>query len=104
MGQMVQAVRAVAVGKPYIDADRVMAVALHRVSGASDDPLHALSAREFQLFRLFADGHTVAEIAEQLSLSPKTVGVHYTNIMKKLKLQNASQLVRLAIRSKVIEP
>lgn len=104
MGQMVTAVRAVAVGKPYIDAEQAMAIAVRRVSNPGGDPLQVLSPREFQLFRLFAEGQTNGEIASHLSLSPKTVGVHYTNIMKKLKLQNASQLVRLAIRCKVIEP
>ncbi|MDD5297139.1 MAG: response regulator transcription factor [Rhodocyclaceae bacterium] len=103
MGQMVEAVRTVACGNPFIDPERVLEVAVRQVAHGGDDPLRVLSSREFQLFRLFAEGQTVAEIAEDLSISPKTVGVHYTNIMKKLRLQNAAQLVRLAIRSKVIQ-
>jgi len=103
IGQMVAAVRAVANGKPYIDQDMVMEVAAHQATGAGDDPLRVLSPREFQLFRLFAEGQTAGEIAGSLSLSPKTVGVHYTSIMKKLRLQNAAQLVRLAIRCNVIQ-
>jgi two-component system invasion response regulator UvrY len=103
MGQMVAAVRAVASGKPFIDADRVTEVAVRQVVVAGDDPLRVLSTREFQLFRLFAEGQAVTEIAADLSLSPKTVGVHYTKIMKKLRLQNAAQLVRLAIRCNVIQ-
>jgi two-component system invasion response regulator UvrY len=103
MGQMVAAVRAVADGKPYIDQDHVMEMAVRRVAGVGDDPLRILSSREFQLFRLFAEGQTAGDIADTLSISPKTAGVHYTNIMKKLRLQNAAQLVRLAIRCKVIE-
>lgn len=103
MGQMVAAVRMVAEGKPYIDQDHVMEVAVRQVAGVAADPLRVLSSREFQLFRLFAEGLPVGDIAETLSISPKTVGVHYTNIMKKLRLQNAAQLVRLAIRCNVIQ-
>lgn len=104
MGQMVAAVRTVADGKPFIEGERAVAMAYRQIAGTTNDPLEVLSPREFQLFKLLAEGQTVSQIAGDLSLSPKTVGVHYTNIMKKLKLQNVTQLVRLAIRSRVIEP
>jgi two-component system, NarL family, invasion response regulator UvrY len=104
MGQMVQAVQQVAKGRMFIDADHVTSLAQHKLSDSTVDPIRVLSAREFQLFKLMAEGHSVSEIAGILSISAKTVGVHHTNIMKKLGLQNASQLVRLAILCNVIEP
>lgn len=104
MGQMVQAVQQVAKGRMYIDADHVTSLAQHKLSDQTADPIRVLSAREFQLFKLLAEGDSVAEIAKKLSISAKTVGVHHTNIMKKLGLHNASQLVRLAILCNVIEP
>jgi two-component system, NarL family, invasion response regulator UvrY len=104
MGQMVQAVQQVATGRMFIDADHVTTLAQHKLSDSTADPIRVLSAREFQLFKLLAEGHSVSEIASILSISAKTVGVHHTNIMKKLGLQNASQLVRLAILCNVIEP
>jgi len=104
MGQMVQAVQQVAKGRMYIDADHVTSLAQHKLSDQTADPIRVLSAREFQLFKLLAEGNSVAEIAAKLSISAKTVGVHHTNIMKKLNLHNASQLVRLAILCNVIEP
>lgn len=104
MGQMVQAVQQVAQGRMYIDADHVTSLAQHKLSDSTTDPVRVLSAREFQLFKLLAEGHSVAEIAEMLSISVKTVGVHHTNIMKKLNISNANQLVRLAILCNVIEP
>jgi two-component system, NarL family, invasion response regulator UvrY len=104
MGQMVQAVQQVAKGRMFIDADHVTSLAQHKLSDSTVDPIRVLSAREFQLFKLLAEGHSVSEIASILSISAKTVGVHHTNIMKKLGLQNASQLVRLAILCNVIEP
>ena len=104
LGQMVQAVRQVKLGRMYIDPEHVSGmVADRQLHDAAMDPLSELSKREFQLFKLMAEGNSISEIAEILSISSKTVGVHHTNIMKKLKLQNATQLVRLAIHCNVIE-
>jgi two-component system invasion response regulator UvrY len=104
MGQMVEAVRKVAQWKPYIDPTHLTEMARNVISGVFAGPLQILSAREFQLFQRFADGQSVAEIAAALCISPKTVGVHHANIMRKLDLQNAAQLVRLAIRCNVVAP
>ena len=102
MEQMVEAVRRVARGEPYIDATHMSAPA-SQTAGAAD-PLRALSKREYQLFRYFAEGQAMGEIAFALGISAKTVGVHHASIMRKLELSNAAQLVRLAIRCKVIAP
>jgi two-component system invasion response regulator UvrY len=101
MGQLAEAIRTVAQGGMFVDAKYVPSL---RVGKTSQDPLQSLSRREFQLFKLLAEGKSVAEIAQALSISPKTAGVHQTSIMKKLGLSNATQLVRLAIRCNVIEP
>ncbi|MBU1690181.1 MAG: response regulator transcription factor [Gammaproteobacteria bacterium] len=101
--QMVEAVRQVAQGKLFVDSKYVPDLMHHRLF-ATDDPLHALSTREFQIFQLLAEGHSVSDIAVMLSISPKTVGVHHAHIMRKLRLQNAAQLVRLAIRCNIVKP
>lgn len=104
LGQIVQAVRLVKQGRMFIDPEHVESTGPHRIfDGTVSDPLRELSNREFQLFKLMAEGTSINDIAQTLSISPKTVGVHHTNIMKKLKLQNNTQLVRLAISCKVIE-
>jgi len=71
---------------------------------ASDEPmpLDRLSNREFDVFRLLAEGHRASEIAEFLNISPKTASVHQTRIMAKLGLSNLAQLARLAIRHDII--
>jgi len=104
MVQMVQAVQQVANGRMFIDAEHVTSLAQHKLSDHTADPTSALSTREFQIFKLLAEGKSVADIAVILSISAKTVGVHHTNIMKKLHLENASQLVRLALLCNLIEP
>lgn len=104
IGQMVAAMRQVARGEPFIEAEQAMGMALQKQSAFPDDPLGALSTREFQIFKMLAEGHAISEIAGILSISPKTVGVHHANIMRKLRLQNTTQIVLLAIRNNIIEP
>lgn len=102
MGQMLDAVRRVARGEMYLEAGSAVDIISKQLFNSDEDDLQALSLREFQLFQMLAEGHSVNEIADMLSLSPKTVGVHHANIKKKLNLKNDAQLVRLAIRCNVI--
>lgn len=103
-GQMAEAVRSVAQGKTFVDPAHFTNIISQQLFGTVEDPLLALSQREFQIFQLLAEGLSVNDIAASLSISPKTVGVHHASIMKKLELHNPTQLVRLAIRCNVIKP
>ena len=60
--------------------------------------LPALSRKENEVLRLIADGHSNARIAERLALSPKTVDTHRQNIMKKLAVHSAPELIRKAMQ------
>lgn len=100
--QLMEAIRQVARGRVYIDPTCVMDLAANQINKTSD-PLSILTPREFEIFRLLADGMTTGKIAETISISAKTVGVHHANIMRKLNLENGAQLVRLAIRSRIID-
>jgi two-component system response regulator NreC len=62
-------------------------------------PKLSLSAREASILRLLAWGHTNKEIAQQLSISVKTVESHKANGMRKLNLPARSALVRYAVDS-----
>jgi two-component system, NarL family, invasion response regulator UvrY len=100
--EMLKAVQQVAQGKMCIDPAIAQQIAMQKLTG-SDNLLDVLSQREFEVFRLLAEGKTVNEIAEILSLSPKTVGTHHTNIKQKLDVSNSAELARLAIRSGLLE-
>lgn len=63
----------------------------------------ALSPREQQVMRLLAQGEPTKEIAEKLSISPKTVANHRANIMTKLNIHNSAGLVRYAARLGLLE-
>jgi two-component system response regulator NreC len=66
--------------------------------------LDGLTPREYEVLTLLADGASNAEIAEQLSISPKTVARHRENIMGKLNLHSRAELVKYAIRKGIIQP
>jgi two-component system response regulator NreC len=63
-----------------------------------------LTPREQQVLLHLAEGETNAEIAEKLSISPKTVARHRENIMNKLELHSRTELVKYAIRKGIIRP
>ncbi|GGK82010.1 response regulator [Amphritea balenae] len=73
--------------------------------GASDSssPFAKLTKREFQIFSCLAQGHPVAQIAEKMFLSPKTVHAHRANIIRKLGINNNSELVHIAIRHNIVQ-
>lgn len=66
------------------------------------DPYEQLTLREKEVLRLLAEGHTAREIAAILVISPKTVDSHRTRLMGKLDLHNRAELVRYALRKKII--
>jgi DNA-binding NarL/FixJ family response regulator len=66
--------------------------------------LRILTPREVEMLRLVAEGRTNQEIADQLTLSIKTVQTHRANVMEKLDLRDITHLVRFAIRHGLITP
>ena len=100
---MVDAVRQVAQGELYIGQE--MTPFLVKRTVCTDSQLIAnLSPREFEVFRLRAEGKSVNEIAEMLNVSPKTIGHHNTSVKQKLGLANSAELTRLAIRLGLVTP
>ncbi len=101
--ELIQAVRQVAAGKVYLEPALAQQLAIQQVTGTRN-PVEVLSPREFELFLLLAQGKTVAEIAEMLYLSPRTVGTHLYNIKQKLNASNAAELTLIALRAGLLEP
>ena len=66
------------------------------------DPFQQLTDREREVLKLVAEGHTAREIAEMLVLSPKTVEWYKTSLMGKLNIHNTTDLIKFAIRKRVI--
>lgn len=100
---LLHAVREIVEGRQFLERDVAQKAALHSIAGERD-LFQALSNREFEVFRMLAEGRNVAHIAEALFLSPKTVGTYQTRILQKLNVQNVAELARLAIRKGLIQP
>lgn len=93
---LVEAVRLVAAGKLYISHEMAQELAMQMLPGR-DNPIDALSAREFEVFRLLVAGHSLQEISRILRLSYKTVANYQSNIKHKLDVSNTAQVVRIAL-------
>jgi PAS domain S-box-containing protein len=96
--ELEQAIRKIAGGGAYVTPEVAEQLALGAMPGSTASPHESLSDREFEVFRMLAAGASVTDIATRLKLSVKTVSTHKANLMHKMGLQNASELVRYAIK------
>jgi two-component system response regulator NreC len=73
-----------------------------RADGEPEDSVARLTDREREVLQLIAEGKTNKEVAHALSVSINTVETHRKHIMEKLDLHNTAELVRFAIRTKIV--
>lgn len=100
--ELINALEAVAKGQTYIHSNIANKIALQFLNSESD-PTQQLSVREFEIFRLLAEGVNSNQIASTLSISNKTVANYQTAIKQKLGISSPIELVRLAIRRGLID-
>jgi len=100
---MLDAIRVIAKGDNYIGQE-MMPFLVNQKTSPHGQTINDLSPREFEVFRLLAEGKSVNDIAALLNVSPKTAGHHYTSIKQKLAVSNSAELTRFAIRMGVITP
>lgn len=100
--ELVDAVRTVAKGRRYVTPS-VSEMLVNQLSNPSEETLHArLSERELQTLLKIASGKRLADIAEELMLSPKTVSVYRARLLEKLSLSNNAELAVYAIRNNLV--
>lgn len=101
--ELVTAIRQVAAGQKYVSA----ALAQELAAQVGEDhavALHdTLSDREYQTLTMIASGKTVSVIAEELSLSVKTISEYRARLLVKMKLKNSAELTHYAIKNQLIE-
>ncbi len=98
--ELVSAVEKILAGKKYITAK--VGEQLLEQSQSNDVRHQSLSDREFEIFKLLADGKTLTEISKSLCLALTTVSTYKISLMKKLGLKNASEITRYAIAHNII--
>jgi two-component system invasion response regulator UvrY len=101
--ELIKAIRTVAGRKMYLEANIAQQMAIQQLNG-DQNPVDVLSDREFEVFIALAKGKTTNEIADTLSLSPRTVGTHLYNIKQKLDANNSAELALIAMRCGLIDP
>jgi two-component system response regulator DegU len=105
--EFVKAIKAVAKGEKYFSTSisNILATGyLHRIKkegakSAEDDSENGLTRREKGILKLIVQGQSNREIADSLSISIRTIEVHRSNMMKKLKVKNAVELVKFAMEN-----
>jgi two-component system, NarL family, invasion response regulator UvrY len=100
--ELIRAIRQIHVGKTYLEPGIAQQLAMQQLSGERN-PVDTLSEKEFKVFLSLAKGQSVQDIAEVMSLSPRTVGTHLYNIKQKLGAQNSAELALIAMRAGLIE-
>jgi DNA-binding NarL/FixJ family response regulator len=101
---LVEAVREVLAGRKYLSPSAVQHL-VRCVGPNPDRPAHGrLSARESQVLRLIASGKRLKEIAEELSLSIKTVSTYKSRIFEKTGAANLAELIGYAVRQGIVQP
>ena len=99
---LVKSIETVSNGDIFLSAEIAKKMAMQSISG-DKDPIHELSAREFEIFRLLAEGLDIDGIASTLNISSKTVSNYQTMIKQKLDINSPVELIRYAIKTGVIK-
>ena len=99
--ELIKAIRQVSQGKTYLEPSIAQRLAVQQFSGGNS-PIDSLSEKEFKVFIALANGQSVQEIADVMSLSPRTVGTHLYNIKQKLEASNSAELALIAMRAGLI--
>ena len=104
---LIAAVDSLGQHKPFLTtaiAEFVLDDHVRRGDASGDLAPTALTPREREVVQLVAEGKSSKEAASMLGLSVKTIEAHRSNIMKKLRVRSISDLVRYAVRNKLVEP
>jgi two-component system invasion response regulator UvrY len=101
--ELVGAIKKVLTGGRYVSTSLAEKLATYLASDAQKPPQELLSDREFQVLRLIASGKIVSEIAQELSLSVKTISTYRTRILEKMGLRNNAELMHYAMEHRLVE-
>ncbi len=96
--EMIEAIRSVYQGKPYIDRCVAQNMALSYMPQAEESPFEKLSQRELQVVMMLIQGYRGQDISDRLCLSPKTVSTYRRRVYDKLSIQSDIELTHLAVQ------
>lgn len=101
--KLIQAIRQVVRGGKYVSA-AVAERLVYQLDSDTSKPAHEnLSDREYQVMCMIGSGKTVTDIADELSLSVKTVSTYRVRILEKLNMKNNAEVARYAIKEGLVD-
>jgi len=101
--ELVKAIQQISKGKKYVSPSLAEKLALD-LEITTGRPLHeSLSDREYQVMCMIASGKTLKEIAEQLSLSIKTISTYRSRILEKMNMKSNAELTHHAIKNRLVD-
>ena len=101
--ELINAIRKASTGRKYISPFLAEKLAFDLGGKLENAPHENLSDREFQVMCMIASGKTVGEIAEELSLSVKTVSTYRSRILEKMQMKNNAEITHYAMQQKLVE-
>ncbi len=101
--KLITAIQKVSRGKKYISSSLAEKLAFESLEKATEKKTHEeLSNREYEVMCTIASGRTLEEIAETLSLSPKTISTYRTRILEKMNMNSNAEIIHYAIENKLV--
>ena len=100
--ELVQAIRKIQSGGKYISDSVAEKLAFHIVTGDEKPPHEKLSDREYQIMCMIASGKEVKQIADELSLSVKTVSTYRARLLEKMNMQTNAEVTYYAISNHLV--
>jgi two-component system, NarL family, invasion response regulator UvrY len=100
--KLIEAVRKIAGDGRYVSVELAETLASLVAGEARGTPHERLSDREFGVFKMLAAGRTVSQVAQELSLSVKTVSTHRTRILKKMEMTTNAELTQYAFKNSLV--
>jgi len=101
--ELIKAIKQIAQGRKYISPSLAEKLA-GELEIDSKKPLHeTLSDREYEVMIMIASGKKVKEIADNLSLSEKTVSTYRTRVLEKMRMKSNAELTHYAIKNKLVD-
>jgi len=101
--QLVDALRKVVSGGRYMSIEMAEQLANWVADDRERPPHELLSERELQVLRMLASGKTVSQVAEELSLSVKTISTHRMRLLKKMQMKTNAELTHYAVRNGLVD-
>ena len=103
--EVIGAIQQVLSGKRYLSpqiSEKLIDLFVEKIETGRLDPYQTLSSREREILQLTAEGLTNNDMAEKLSISPRTVEQHRQNMMNKMGFKNSTELIRYALKRGIL--